>query len=232
MEQKHALITGGNKGIGLDSTKMFLEKGYKVTVVARDFSANEPMEDCTFLKCDLVDVEGIEELVKEIGHVDVLVNNAAIMNPLTYDTYTSEDIGNLLKINLEAPMELMKHVSKSMVEKGEGRIVNVASIAGQIGHPDIWYGISKAGLINATKSLAKSLGKHGVVINSVAPGIVETEMLNMIPEARQKAFLQNVQSGRFAHSDEVAKAIVWLGTESPVYINGSCIDLNDGVFPR
>lgn len=230
--QKHILITGGNKGIGLDTTLSLLDQGHKITIIARDFSALKPMDNCTFIEYDLIHIDGIEKLLEGIDDVDVLINNAAIMNPATYDNYTAQQKSDLLKINLEAPMELMRLVSKSMIKKGEGRIVNVASIAGQIGHPDIWYGISKAGLINATKSLAKSIGKHGVVINAVAPGIVETEMLHSIPKPRQEAFLRNVQSGRFAHSDEVAKAIVWLATESPVYINGSCIDINDGAFPR
>jgi 3-oxoacyl-[acyl-carrier protein] reductase len=119
-----------------------------------------------------------------------------------------------------------------MIRRGRGRIVNNASIAGQIGHPDVWYGISKAGLINATKSFAKLLGPHGIVINAVAPGPVETDMLDVIPEPRKKAIKQAVYTGRFAHADEVAKAMFWLGTDSPDYINGICIDINNGAFPR
>lgn len=232
MSQKHVLITGGNKGIGLDTSKLLSELGYRITIIARDFSEMEDIKNCTCIEYDLKNVEGISNLLKGITDVDVLINNAAIMNTQTFDTYTPESKSDLLKINLEAPLELITCLSEQMVKNKSGRIVNVASIAGQIGHPDIWYGISKAGLINATKSLAKSIGKHGIIINAVAPGIVETEMLNSIPKSRQDAFLKNVYSGRFAKSDEVAKTIVWLATESPSYMNGTCIDINNGAFPR
>jgi 3-oxoacyl-[acyl-carrier protein] reductase len=119
-----------------------------------------------------------------------------------------------------------------MIQKKQGRIVNNASIAGQIGHPDIWYGITKAGLINATKSFAKLLGPHGIIVNAVAAGPVETDMMQSIPEARKEAILKSVYSGRFAQPIEVAQTILWLATDSPAYINGTCVDINNGAFPR
>ncbi|MDP3695357.1 MAG: SDR family oxidoreductase, partial [Desulfocapsaceae bacterium] len=127
---------------------------------------------------------------------------------------------------------LIREVSKAMIAKGGGRIVNNASIAGEIGHPDIWYGITKAGMINMTKSFAKILGPGGIVINAVAAGPVETEMLDVIPEQRKKDIKSAVYTGRFAYPEEVADAIYWLATECPEYINGTCIDINNGAFPR
>lgn len=154
------------------------------------------------------------------------------MYSLPYTEYPADNRKRLMNVNLYAPIEFITHMSKFMVEKRGGRIVNTASIAGQIGHPDIWYGVSKAGIINATKSFAKALAEHGIVINAVAPGPVETEMMKVIPEARKKAIKDSVYLDRFAKPEEVAKAIVWLATESPEYINGVCIDLNNGAFPR
>lgn len=232
MNKKHVLITGGNKGIGLEATKLFINAGFYVTVVARDFSNMEKLDHCDFLEFDLSHIDKIAGLVDAVGHVDVLVNNAAIMNTCSYDNYPVDKKEYLIKLNIEAPVELITLFSKSMVLNKQGRIINIASIAGQIGHPDIWYGISKAGMINMTKSFAKNLGKHGVLINTIAPGIVETEMLNSIPKHRQESFLLQVQSGRFAQAEEIAKTILWLATDSPEYINGTCIDINDGVFPR
>lgn len=237
-QKKIALVTGGNKGIGLEVTRMLLEKGYKVYVIARDFSnfpldENEQVEKVTF---DITELEGIQGLVADIlhkeGRIDVLVNNAGIMNSIAYDKYPADDMDRLMKVNLYAPIEFIKEVSKPMTEAGCGRIVNTASIAGEIGHPDIWYGVSKAGIINATKSFATLLGSKGVVINSVAPGPVKTDMLAVIPEARKEKIKSSVFTGRFAEADEVAKAIVWLADESPEYINGTCIDLNNGAFLR
>jgi NAD(P)-dependent dehydrogenase (short-subunit alcohol dehydrogenase family) len=164
--------------------------------------------------------------------VDVLINNSGVMFSLPYDDYPQEKIDYLLKLNLAAPVALIREFSKSMLQRGGGRIVNNTSLAGHTGHPDVWYGISKSGLINATKSLAKILGPKGIIINAVAPGPVDTEMLSVIPEARKSAIKSSVYTNRFARADEVAKTMVWLATDSPEYINGTCVDINNGYFPR
>lgn len=231
MIKLNILISGGNKGIGLETTKILLAQGHHVTVIARDETPVKGL-NCDFIAYDLRNLEGIPALVKSIGNIDVLINNSGIMNTCPWNDYAAQDKDNLMKINLDAAIALITCVAEQMIERKSGRIVNVASVAGQIGHPDIWYAISKAGLISATKSFAKILGPHGIIINAVAPGPVETEMLATIPEARKKTVLANVYSNRFAHADEVAKTMVWLATESPEYINGTCIDLNNGSFPR
>ena len=232
--KKTVLITGGNKGIGLETTKLFLENDYNVVIVARDFkdfkyNNNENVKTIAY---DITNIQGIQNLVSEVGHVDILINNAGLMNSIPYESYPEEDMKKLMDINLYAPIEFIKEVSKSMIKAGEGRIVNTASVAGEIGHPDIWYGVSKAGIINATKSFAKLLGPKGIVINAVAPGPVETDMLSVIPEDRKKAIKSSVFTERFAKAEEVAKTIYWLATESPEYINGTTIDINNGAFPR
>ena len=221
------LITGGNKGIGLELTKMFLALNYEVVVIARDFSDFELKGQVECIVFDLVEVEKIPQLIESIGTIDILINNAGVMYSLPYDNYPSNKIDSMLKLNLEAPIKLIEASAK----QGAKRIVNNASIAGQIGHPDVWYGVTKAGLINATKSFAK-IFEGKVIINAVAPSPVETDMLEMIPLARREAFLKTVVARRFAYADEVAKTILWLATESPEYINGTTIDINSGAFPR
>lgn len=231
---KTALVTGGNKGIGLEVTRQLVQLGYRVFVVARSFDRCELLSSKNVINktFDLTKIERIPELVSELGEIDVLINNAGVMHSLPFDNYPQEKLNEILKLNIEAPVALIREISKTMIAKGSGRIVNNASIAGEIGHPDIWYGITKAGLINATKSFAKILGAKGIVINAVAPGPVETDMLSVIPEERKNAIKSTVYSGRFAKPDEVAKAIVWLATECPEYINGTCLDINNGAFPR
>lgn len=231
---KKVLITGGNKGIGLEVTRLFLLNNYKVVVVARDYKNFEfdNNENVEMIEYDISNISGISNLVSKIGCIDILVNNAGIMNSVPYDNYPEEKMKNIMDINLYAPIEFIKEVSKLMVQAGDGRIVNTASIAGQIGHPDIWYGISKAGIINATKSFAKLLGPKGIVINAVAPGPVETDMMALIPEERKQSIKNSVFTDRFAKAEEVAKTIYWLATECPEYINGTCIDINNGAFPR
>ena len=230
---KTVLITGGNKGIGLELTKQFLELNYSIIIIARDFSNFELKNNSKIkqIEFDLSKVDEIPNLISSLEDIDILINNAGVMYSLPYNQYPNNKKDMMLKLNLEAPIKLIEEVSKNMLIKGNGRIVNNASIAGQIGHPDIWYGITKAGLINATKSFSKIFdGK--IIINAVVPSPVETDMLNVIPKQRQEAFLKTVISKRFAKPEEIAKTIVWLAIESPEYINGTCIDINNGSFPR
>lgn len=235
MTKRKVLITGGNKGIGLAATQLFIEHGHSVVVVARDFT-DFPLakhELVTTLSFDLTRTADIAELTKQIGLIDILINNAGVMNSLPYDNYSSEKRDAMIKLNLEAPVNLIEHFSKDMIEQGYGRIVNLASIAGETGHPDIWYGITKAGVINFTKSFARLLGPHGIVVNAVAPGPVEnTDLFHVIPEERRASLLKQTINGRFATPQDVAQTIYWLAVESPTYINGICVDVNNGILPR
>ncbi len=224
---KTVLITGGNKGIGLALTKAFLELDYKVIAIARDFKDFAYADKVECITYDLTNVEGIPALVESLGKIDSLINNAGVMYSLPYDAYPQEKVNTMLKLNLEAPIKLIEECVKA----GATRVVNNASIAGQIGHPDVWYGVTKAGLINATKSFTK-IFEGSVVINAVAASPVETNMLETIPLARREAFLKTVVTGRFATPNEVAKAMLWLATESPEYINGTTIDVNNGSYMR
>ncbi len=224
---KTVLITGGNKGIGLELTKLFLELKYHIVVIARDFTDFAYKSDIKCIEYDLVDTEKIPELIASLGHIDILINNAGVMYSLPYNNYPHDKINNMLKLNLEAPIKLIEECVKA----GAVRVVNNASIAGQIGHPDVWYGATKAGLINATKSFAKIFNGK-VVINAVAPSPVETDMLESIPLERREAFLKTVVTNRFATAKEIAKTIFWLATESPEYINGTTLDINSGSYLR
>lgn len=228
------LVTGGNRGIGLEIVKLFVRNNYEVIIIARNFD-NFPQElenkvkQITF---DLQNLSGIPQVVLDIGEIDILINNAGIMNSLPFDKYPVDKRDAMIKINLEAPIELITLFSKAMIAKKQGRIVSVASIAGEIGHPDIWYGITKAGIINMTKSFAKLLGTHGIVINCVAPGPVKTDMFETIPLERRETILKNTVTNRPATPEEISQTIYWLATDAPEYINGTCIDINNTAFLR
>lgn len=234
MKKKTVLITGGNKGIGLAATTKFQQNGYKVFVVARDFESfkHNDHSSITTIPFDLTKITEIPALIENLPPIDILVNNAGVLYANTYDNYPQERVETILKLNIEAPVALIREVSKAMIVNGSGRIVNNASIAGEIGHPDVWYGITKAGMINMTKSFAKILGSNGIVVNAVAAGPVETDMLDIIPEPRKKEIKSAVYTKRFAYPEEVSDTIYWLATECPEYINGTCIDINNGAFPR
>lgn len=232
---KRVLVTGGNKGIGLEVVKRFLEIDYEIVVVARDFS-NFPFKDnekITTIEYDLSDVENLPKLVEQIGEIDTLINNAGFMQPkYTYDNYPKEAKEKIMNVDLYTPIELITLFSEDMKKRGYGKIVNNASIAGQIGHPDIWYGIAKAGIINATKIFAKLLGSHGIVINCIAPSPVETDMQKDNSEDRKAEFKKLVPSGRFAEPEEAAEVIFWLATSCPEYVNGTTVDFNNGSYAR
>ncbi|RXJ98843.1 short-chain dehydrogenase [Arcobacter sp. CECT 8986] len=235
MSKKRVLITGGNKGIGLAVSRAMLELGHEIVIVAREFKTCPliGVKDVTAIECDLSKLEDLPALAKEVGDIDILINNAGYMQPkYSYDNYPVERRDNIMNVDLYAPVELMNIFSEHMKKQKYGRIVNTASIAGQIGHPDVWYGIAKAGLINATKIYGKLLGSHGITVNCVAPSPVETDMQKDNSEERKKEFKKTVATGRFAEPEEIAKAIVWLATDCPEYINGICIDINNCSYPR
>ena len=227
MKRKTVLITGGNKGIGLELTKAFLELEYRIIVVARDFKDFAYKNEVQCIEYDLTDVENIPKLVASMGKIDILINNAGVMYSLPYDNYPQAKVNAMLKLNLEAPVKLIEECVKA----GATRVVNNASVAAYTGHPDIWYGMTKAALINATKSFAK-LYEGKVILNAVAPSPVDTDMQKVNTPERKEAFKKSVITGRFATAEEVAKTIVWLATESPEYINGTTVDINNGSYMR
>lgn len=178
------------------------------------------------------EIDKISYLIEQIGPVDVLINNAGILPGFEYEFYPSQKKLEVIRINLEAPVALITEFSKFMKIQGHGRIINNTSIAGQIGHPDIWYGITKAGLINATKSFSKLLGPYHVQVNAVAVSPVKTELLEKISLDRRQHFLSITTEKRFASPAEVARTIAWLTLDAPDYLNGACIDLNSASFFR
>jgi 3-oxoacyl-[acyl-carrier protein] reductase len=226
---KKILITGADKGIGFATLKMFKESGYQIFALDKEFSNLKKQNNVQLIVFDLANTDMIKELKNKIGEIDILINNAGILNTCAYDNYPEEDKRRIIKINLEAPIELINTFSKDMIKNNSGRIISVSSLNGKIGHTDIWYGISKAGIINFTKSYAKILGGKGILVNCVAPGPVDTDMLKIAPLERVETFKNMSIEKRVATSDEIAKVIFWLATECPTYINGVCVDINNGI---
>lgn len=227
-----ALITGAGRGIGLATTKAFLQAGWRVLALDKDFTTFDATGNVERLQFDLTAIEGIARLVQSLGQVDTLVNNAGVLYCDPYDAIPEAHKREILAVNLEAPAALIAALAPAMVARKEGRIVNVGSVAAFTGHPDLWYGITKAGLLNLTKSWASQLGRHGVLVNAVAPGPTHTEMYEQLPQSRKDMVTRTVYSARAARPDEVAQAIRWLGSESPEYVNGTTLDCNNGSYPR
>lgn len=231
-----ALVTGAGRGIGLATTKAFLSAGWRVLALDKDFTAFDSggtvRGALKRVQFDLTDTAGIPALAATLGEVHTLVNNAGVLYCDPYAAIPETHKREILAVNLEAPVALITALSTQMVERKGGRIVNVGSVAAFTGHPDLWYGITKAGLLNLTKSWATQLGPHGVLVNAVAPGPTHTDMYEQLPQARKDMVTRSVYSARAARPDEVAATILWLGSASPEYVNGITLDCNNGSYPR
>jgi len=181
---------------------------------------------------DLTDIGGIARMVEKLGEIDILVNNAGVQTAVAIDRYTDEARRRMLAVNLEAPVELIRALSKQMLARQSGRIVNLASVAAYSAHTDLWYGVTKAGVVSFTRSFASYLGPHGIQVNAVAPGPIETDLLKRAQPERIEALMKQVYTRRTGKPEEVADAIRWLALEAPVIINGAVLDITDGCFLR
>lgn len=198
----------------------------------KDFSACTLGPGAERVAFDLRELGAIPKLVAGLGPIDVLVNNAGVLYCHAPDAFPEDDVLEILTVNLRAPVALIEAVAPGMRARRAGRIVNVASVAAFTGHPDLWYGATKAALLNITKSYAGYLGRDGILVNAVAPGPTLTAMYEQLPQSRKDAVMRSVVSGRPCQPEEVAEAVFWLGTASPEYVSGATMDVNNGSYPR
>ena len=218
-----ALVTGAARGIGRAAAEALRKAGCKVIGLDR--------EQCDVVY-DLSNVGGIAAMAEKLGQVDILVNNAGVQTAVSIDRYTEEARRRILAVNLEAPVELIRALSKQMIARRSGRIVNLASVAAYTAHTDLWYGVTKAGVVSFTRSFAALLGPQGVQVNAVAPGPVETDLLKRAQPERIEALMRQVYTHRVGQPEEVAETIRWLALDAPETINGAVIDITDGCVLR
>ena len=217
-----ALVTGAARGIGRAAADALQKAGLKVLRLV-------VQGEVAF---DLTSLAGIPKLVDGLGEIDVLVNNAGVQNAVPIDKYTDEQRARIIRVNLEAPVALIQAISSGMKKRRSGRIVNVASIAAYTPHTDLWYGVTKAGVVSFTRSFANYLGPHGIQVNAVAPGPIDTPLLDKAQPERVEELMKKVYTRRKGRPEEVAEAIRWLALDAPDIINGAVIDVTDGSFLR
>ena len=227
---KTALVTGAGRGIGRAVAETLSKSGLRVFALDRQFQ--DTAKNVEPVEYDLTDLAGIPALVARLGRLDVLVNNAGIQAALSIDRYTDEARSRMLRVNLEAPVELIRAASKGMVERRSGRIINLASVAAYMAHTDLWYGVTKAGIVSFTRSFASYLGPQGIQVNAVAPGPIDTELLKNAQPERVEQLMRTVYTRRVGRPEEVAEAIRWLALDAPPILNGAVLDVTDGCFLR
>lgn len=227
---KTALVTGAARGIGRATAVALAAAGVRVYALDRDFP--EPLPGVETLVHDLMDLGGLAPLVASLGALDVLVNNAGVQPALPIDQYTDEARKRVLRVNLEAPVELIRAAGGPMKARRAGRIINLTSVAAYGAHTDIWYAVTKAGIVSFTRSFAAALGPHGIQVNAVAPGPVDTELMRNAQPERIAQLMKAVYTRRAGRPDEIAEAIRWLALDAPEILNGAVLDITDGSFLR
>ncbi|MGQ0652578.1 MAG: SDR family NAD(P)-dependent oxidoreductase [Betaproteobacteria bacterium] len=220
---KAALVTGAARGIGRATAEALRKADFKVIGLDRD--------QCDVVY-DLTDLAGIPRLIESLGPIDVLVNNAGVQTAVSIDRYTEAQRAQILRVNLEAPVELIRALSKQMIARKSGRVINLASVAAYTAHTDLWYGVTKAGVVSFTRSFAAMLGPHGIQVNAVAPGPIDTAFLARAQPERVQELMGRVYTKRPGKPDEVAEAVRWLASDAPAILNGAVIDVTDGSFLR
>ncbi len=240
-----ALVTGASSGIGAATARRLAARGYEIWIHynSNQGKAEKVLEEIRdgggqglLWQADLGRPEEIEERIesfwKEHGSrsVEVLVNNAGIHEDTLAGLMSLESFDRVVRTNLHGPFVLLKWAARKMMRARKGAIVNVASLAGQTGNPgQINYAASKAGLIAMTKTLAMELGPRNVRVNAVAPGLIETEMIQNIPQLED--FKKRIPMGRFGTADEVAACIDFLCSPAASYVTGHTLSINGGLFP-
>lgn len=233
---RNVLITGGAKGIGYASAMMFLKEGNNVTVTFRNNSVPSDLVDegVLALKCDISSPDEIarafSESENEFGPVDILVANAGMtkdtlmlrMNPGAWD--------EVIQTNLTSAYHLTRLALPRMIKNRWGRIIYVSSVVAQMGIAgQANYGASKAGLIGLARSLAREVASRSVTVNVIAPGAVDTDMLNVLGSERVEAMLAQIPMRRAASPMEIASAIGFLASESAGYITGAVLPVDGGL---
>ena len=238
------MVTGGSRGIG---RAVVLGLGRLGAEVMINYRSNQAAAEATLQQLltqggkgqlcpfDVAQEGQVEEAVKKIvdqhRKIDILVNNAGVTSDNLLVRLKAEDWDQVLGVNLRGTVHCTKSVCRVMIRERYGRIVNMASVVGQIGNAgQSAYAASKAGIIGFTKAMARELASRGITVNAVAPGYIETEMTAKLPAKLQEEFLHSIPLGRFGSCEDVAEVVSFLVGAGAGYITGQVINVNGGLL--
>jgi NAD(P)-dependent dehydrogenase (short-subunit alcohol dehydrogenase family) len=240
-EAKVAVITGGARGIGLESARMMLARGGRVALWDADQAALDTAladlavgDRATGTTVDVADdaavAVALDDAVRSHGKVDILVNSAGIIGAPGVVTDTDSAVWRrVLEVNLSGTFLCSKLAAPAMVGRGWGRIVNIASLAGKDGTPSMAaYSASKAGVIALTKVMGKELATSGVLVNCIAPAALDTEMARNADPALVKIMIDKSPMARLGTAEECAELVCWLASDRLGFSTGACFDLSGG----
>jgi acetoacetyl-CoA reductase len=234
-----AFVTGGTRGIGRAIVERLCEDGLKV---AAGYSGNASAAEACARELGVMVVKGnvglfedcaraIKEVEAELGPVDVLVNNAGITRDGVFHKMTPDQWSDVIRVNMDSVFNMTRQVIEGMRERNFGRIINISSINGQKGQVgQTNYTAAKAGMIGFTKALALENAKKGVTVNCIAPGYIDTEMVQAVPEKVLQSIIDHIPVGRLGRGEEIAEAVSFLAAERASFITGSTLSLNGGQY--
>lgn len=244
LKGRTALVTGGSRGIGRAIAQALAEEGADIAInyVASESAAQDVVDSISktgrraiLARADVSDYPDTfrmaQDVLREFGHLDILVNNAGVNSDKTFVKMDHASWRKVLAINLDGVFNCTKVFVDQMLKQNYGRVVNITSVIGQIGNfGQANYAASKAGVAAFTKSLAKELAGKGVTVNAVAPGFIETEMVEGIPEKVRARLLEQIPLKRFGTADEVGRAVVYLVSPDGDYVTGAELSINGGLL--
>ncbi|MBJ7534038.1 acetoacetyl-CoA reductase [Rhodomicrobium vannielii ATCC 17100] len=236
---KVAIVTGGTRGIGQAISLELKHRGYRVAAnyggndeAAQKFKAET---DVPVFKWDVGDYDacaaGLAEVEKELGPIAVIVNNAGITRDAMLHRMTPQQWREVIRVDLDSMFNMVQPVINGMRDRNFGRIINISSINGQKGQMgQTNYSAAKAGVIGFTKALAQENAKKGITVNVVAPGYIDTEMVQAVPEKVLESIIAQIPVGRLGKAEEIAKAVAFLASDDAGFITGSTITANGGQY--
>jgi 3-oxoacyl-[acyl-carrier protein] reductase len=243
LEGKVALITGGAQGIGKVTALLLASKGADVAVSDINMEgALETVKEIEGLNRNGLALEGdvsnpadaesiIAKTVEQVGGIDILVNNAGITRDRLLLRMTEEDWDAVLNVNLKGTFNCTKAAIKYMVKRKSGRIVNIASVVGEMGNAgQANYAASKAGIIGLTKAIAREYAQRGISVNAIAPGYIETPMTEALPEKVKEELRGQIPMARLGTPLDVANAVYFLVSDASSYITGQVLNVNGGIY--
>lgn len=239
---KTVLITGASRGIGRAIAKEFAKNNYAVVINYNksENDANSLLNEikasdgrAMLCKADVSNKEEVNQMVdmviKNFGHIDVLVNNAGISSKGLFIDESFVDMMNIVNTNLISAINLSKKVIPSMLENEKGKIINISSIWGNVGGSmEVSYSTSKAGIIGLTKSLAKEYGYNNINVNCICPGAIDTQMNDNLTFEEKQELIGQIPAGRLGKPEEIAKLVLFLSNDTGDYINGQVITIDGG----
>ena len=243
LSEKNAVVTGSSRGIGKAIALKLAAQGANVAVVyaGNAEKAAETVAEIEALgvkakayACDVSDFEAAKALVAEViadfGGIDILVNNAGIIRDGLVLSMKEEDFDKVISVNLKGSFNMIKNTYQHFMKKRRGRIINISSIVGINGNAgQANYASAKAGIIGLTKSVAKELAARNVTVNAIAPGYIETDMTNSMPEKAKEAVMSSIPMRRVGQGEDIANAVAFLASDEAAYITGEVIKVDGGM---